>query len=230
MNEQRGDNGAGETTGEPLEIEYLDVDAEGGKESGSRDLEPVGAPGAASPEGASSSEGTGETGTGEDELDRLRGELEHLRELYLRKLAEFDNFRKRVERERDDVRINAAADVIRELVPVMDNFDRALAHADANPESLRQGVDMIARQLWDALIRQGLEVVDPEGRMFDPEVHEAVQRVEDPSHEPGTVVRVLGKGYLFRGRLVRPAMVAVAVEPRDVFPSDGPETKGGDGS
>ncbi len=155
-----------------------------------------------------------------ENVDRLKEELENFRELYLRKLAEFDNFRKRVERERDEVRTNAAADVVRELVPVMDNFDRALAHAEADPESLRQGVEMIARQLWDTLARQGLEVVDPLGRPFDPEFHEAVQRVEDPSHEPGTVVQVLGKGYLFRGRLVRPAMVAVAVEPRARQPEE----------
>ncbi len=219
MNDRHKGNGAGDETGESLEFELVTDE-----ENGERGLEAAGEPFE-----------TGETtaqddGSTEREAERLREEIEHLRELYLRKLAEFDNFRKRVEREREDVRINAAADVIRELVPVMDNFDRALAHADANPESLRQGVDMIARQLWDALTRQGLEVVDPEGKPFDPEIHEAVQRVEDASHEPGTVVHVLGKGYMFRGRLVRPAMVAVAVEPRDVVAADGQGGEDGSGS
>ncbi len=223
MNEHHDGGGVGDGVGEPLEIEFVDDEESEPEEHGVEVVEERSV--------ASQSERpqSGEQAPG-GEVERLRSELEHLRELYLRKLAEFDNFRKRVEREREDVRINAAADVIRELVPVMDNFDRALAHADAAPESLRQGVDMISRQLWDALIRQGLEVVDPEGKPFDPEVHEAVQRVEDTSHEPGTVVRVLGKGYLFRGRLVRPAMVAVAVEPRDPFPAAEDDGKGGDRS
>ena len=220
MSDPREGNGAGDGVGEPLEFEFV-TDEEEAQEGG---VEPVGEPFGEQEAGAAPQEDSQDA-----DVAKLKEEIEHLRELYLRKLAEFDNFRKRVEREREDVRINAAADVIRELVPVMDNFDRALAHADANPESLRQGVDMIARQLWDSLTRQGLEVLDPEGKPFDPEVHEAVQRIEDASHEPGTVVRVLGKGYLFRGRLVRPAMVAVAVEPRDVFILDDEEGTG-DGS
>ncbi len=143
----------------------------------------------------------------------LRAELEHLRDRYLRKLAEFDNFRKRTEREKSELWQQAAADLIGALVPVLDNFELALRHADADPESLRQGVEMIARQLWDILERQGLERIDPLGQAFDPELHEAVQRVEDSEHQPGTVTQVLAKGYRVRGRLVRPAMVAVAVEP-----------------
>ena len=229
--DERHDGGS--QADEPLEIEFVDVE-DGVAERDDRGLEPVeareetaGAPGEAGTAPAPAEGGEGGGGSGA-EVEELRSELARLRELYLRKLAEFDNFRKRVEREREDVRINAAADVIRELVPVMDNFDRALAHADADPGALRQGVEMIARQLWDALTRQGLEVIDPTGAVFDPEVHEAVQRVEDSEHEPGTVVHVLGKGYVFRGRLVRPAMVAVAVEPAERTPDEG--EKGGNGS
>ena len=148
------------------------------------------------------------------ENERLRAELDQLRDRYLRKLAEFDNFRKRTEREREELQRTAGEQIVRELVPVLDNFERALQHAnESDAESFRQGVDMIARQLWEVLERQGLEVVDPTGKPFEPEFHEAVQRIEDGSHPPGTVVWVLAKGYLFGGRLLRPAMVGVAVEP-----------------
>jgi molecular chaperone GrpE len=163
------------------------------------------------------------------EVERLRAELDQLRDHYLRKLAEFDNFRKRTERERDEFQRTAGEKVVRELVPVLDNFERALAHAaESDSESFRPGVDMIARQMWEVLERQGLEVVDPTGKPFEPEFHEAVQRVEDPDHDPGTVVWVLAKGYLFGGRLLRPAMVGVAVEPTGPRPM--PEGDEGNGS
>ncbi len=217
MPEHGNGNGPEQET-EEIEIEFVNDTAAAGQED--HGLELVGA-------GPETEDDRPEAAAGGDDgVERLREELENFRELYLRKLAEFDNFRKRVEREREDVRINAAADVVRELVPVMDNFDRALEHADADPDSLRQGVEMIARQLWDSLTRQGLEVIDPLGQPFDPEFHEAVQRVEDPAHEPGTVAQVLGKGYLFRGRLVRPAMVAVAVEPQTRQPEEQPPGEG----
>jgi molecular chaperone GrpE len=146
------------------------------------------------------------------EMDRLKGEVDNLRELYLRKLAEFDNFRKRIEREREEMRRTAAEDLVRELIPVLDNFERALQHVDGDDSlSVRQGVELISKQLWDILTRQGMEMVDPAGQHFDPELHEAVQRVEGGGHRPGTVVSVLAKGYLFGGRLVRPALVSVAV-------------------
>ncbi len=211
MPERGKENGPELGTDEPIEIEIVEDDLE--EEHG---LELVGGAGT-----GSDSDAPGEPGEGSqaETMERLQVEMDGLRELYLRKLAEFDNYRKRVEREREEVRINAAAEVVSELVPVMDNFDRALAHAKASPETFSQGVEMIARQMWDTLKRQGLEVIDPAGQQFNPEVHEAVQRIEDEGHEPGAVVEVLGKGYLFRGRLVRPAMVAVAVEPPPQVPS-----------
>jgi len=148
-----------------------------------------------------------------EEMDRLREEMDRLRELYLRKLAEFDNFRKRVEREREELSRVAAEELVRDLVPVLDTFDRALGHeGETDVEAFRQGLELIARQLWDVLARRGLEEIDPRGQQFDPEYHEAVQRVEGSEHEPGTVVSVLAKGYMLGGRLVRPAMVAVAVD------------------
>jgi molecular chaperone GrpE len=152
----------------------------------------------------------------EDEVDKLRTELEHVRDIYLRKLAEFDNFRKRVDKERAETRQIAAEDVVRELLPVLDNFERALQHSDDGTGAFRDGVEMIAKQLWDTLERRGVEGIEAEGKTFDPEVHEAVQRVEDSDKPPGTIVFVMLKGYTLGDRLIRPALVGVAVEPENV--------------
>jgi molecular chaperone GrpE len=152
----------------------------------------------------------------DEEVASLREQLNELRESYLRKLAEFDNFRKRTEREREEFNRTAGEGIVRELIPVLDNFERAVQHAsDTDPEAFRLGVEMIAKQLFDMLQRQGLESIDPEGEPFEPEFHEAIQRVEDSEHTPGTVAWVLAKGYLFGGKLLRPAMVGVAVEPSE---------------
>jgi len=148
----------------------------------------------------------------EEEAEHLKAELDHVRDIYLRKLAEFDNFRKRVEREREELRLAGVEDMVRELLPVLDNFERALQHAEDDSGAFRQGIEMIAKQLWDTLERRGVQEVNPVGQAFDPELHEAVQRVEDGQHPPGTVAWVMLKGYTMGDRLVRPAMVGVAVE------------------
>jgi molecular chaperone GrpE len=148
----------------------------------------------------------------EIEIERLERELDELRDIHLRKLAEFDNFRKRTERERIEIRRFANEELMRDLLPVLDNFDRALHHGpEADSDAFHEGVEMIARQLWDVLQRQGVEVVDPAGEPFSPEFHEAVHKVEDSELKPGTVASVLTKGYLYNGRLIRPAMVGVVV-------------------
>ncbi len=159
--------------------------------------------------------------SGSEKIAKLQTELDHVRDVYLRKLAEFDNFRKRVDRERDDLRQAALEDFIRELLPVVDNFDRALQHAEADSGAFHQGVEMIAKQLHDTLERKGVSEIDPLGESFDPLVHEAVQRIEGGQHPPGTVVSVMLKGYTLGDRLIRPAMVGVAVEPIE------PEDAGG---
>jgi len=157
----------------------------------------------------------------EEEADHLKTELDHVRDIYLRKLAEFDNFRKRVEREREEHRLAGVAEMVRELLPVLDNFERALQHAEDDSGAFLQGVEMIAKQLWDTLEVRGVQEVNPIGQPFDPELHEAVQRVEDSQHPPGTVAWVMLKGYTMGDRLIRPAMVGVAVEP------DGDSNDGG---
>lgn len=148
-----------------------------------------------------------------EEVDQLKAELDHVRDIYIRKLAEFDNFRKRVERERDEGQRAATEELVRNLLPVLDNFERALDHAEDDSGAFHQGVEMIAKQLWDVLERTGVAVVDPLGQPFDPELHEAVQRVEDSELVSGTVASVMLKGFTLGDRLVRPAMVGVVVAP-----------------
>ncbi len=195
---------------EPIEIEFVDEDEQVVQ-------------GDIAGEGSAAMDQGGEQPVTADS-DLLRAENERMREMYLRKLAEFDNYRKRTERERDEFKNIATEELIREILPVIDNFERALQHAgNGDPDSFRQGVEMIARQLVDLLQKEGLEEVDPIGGPFDPELHEAVDRVENSEHEPGTVVSVLVKGYTLRGRLVRPAMVTVAVGPANSTGSTGAE-------
>jgi len=194
--------------GEEIEIEFVDVD----------DSNKAVAP-------------ASESAVGE-ESRTLQAEVDHLREMYLRKLAEFDNFRKRTERERTEMKKTAAEGLVSELLPVLDNFQRAIVHADdGEPEAFREGVEMIAKQLADLLARAGLEPIDPIGHQFNPELHEAVQRIEGSEYAPGTVVAVFTKGYIFGGRLIRPAMVTVAVEPvspvGNSSPADGEVAEGG---
>ncbi|MCK5378266.1 MAG: nucleotide exchange factor GrpE, partial [Acidobacteria bacterium] len=137
------------------------------------------------------------------DMEEIQKEVDHLREMYLRKLAEFDNFRKRTERERAERAKLAGLEVVQDLIPVIDNFERALDHAsESSLEALEQGVGMIAKQLIGVLERRGLEVFDPTGEVFDPESHEAIQRVEDSDLPSGTVAWVLAKGFRFGGRLL----------------------------
>jgi molecular chaperone GrpE len=140
-------------------------------------------------------------------------ELEELKDRHLRKLAEFDNIRKRNERERGESRRNALADVAREFLPVLDSFERALAHATSDDLTgdFGQGVLLIERQLADLWQRQGLKEVDTAGT-FDPNRHEAVS-TEPSAAPPNSILEVLRKGYTLGDRLIRPALVKVAVRP-----------------
>ena len=145
------------------------------------------------------------------ELASLRDENAKLRDQNIRKLAEFENFRKRTEREKKEYFRFALADVMKELLPVIDNFDRALtAGADGGAEIL-QGVELIHKQFQDVLQKYGLKSIDEEKVPFDPEIHEAVIREENPDVPSHTVVEILQKGYFLNERLLRPAMVKVAV-------------------
>jgi len=191
-----------------IEIEFVDVDESVSRGQPEPEPEPEIPPESPRETGIEVSDESAAART-----ERLQAELDHVRDVYLRKLAEFDNFRKRVERERDELRQAALEDFVRELLPVIDNFDRALQHAGDDSGAFHQGVEMIAKQLHDTLERKGVTEINPLGEMFNPEVHEAVQRVEGGDQPPGTVVFVMLKGYTRGDRLIRPALVGVAVEP-----------------
>jgi molecular chaperone GrpE len=128
---------------------------------------------------------------------------------YMRTLADFENFRKRTERDKQDFQKYAMANVMRDLLPVLDNFDRALDHAEEG-DDFHKGVLMIYKQLYDILQKHGLKPIEQSGVAFDPNIHEGVMREEDTSVPSGTVTAILQKGYFLHDRLLRPAMVKVS--------------------
>jgi molecular chaperone GrpE len=148
------------------------------------------------------------------EMERLRREAAELRDKSLRTLAEFENFRKRTERERRDLHRYAASEPLRAFLDVVDNLERALA-ASGSLEDLKTGVDMILRQMHDVLRQQGVVEIAAEGEPFDPNVHEAVAREESAEVSEPRVSAELQKGYKLHERLLRPARVKVAVPPEN---------------
>jgi molecular chaperone GrpE len=156
--------------------------------------------------------GSGPTGPAgsTDEVAKLRQEIAELRDRSMRTLADFDNYRKRAERERQEMRKYALIEPVRELLTVADNLDLALS-AQGSAEDLKRGVEMIHRQMTDLLRRFGAVEVPAVGQPFDPTLHEAVSREESREVKVPTVVAELRRGYKMHDRLVRPSMVKVAV-------------------
>ncbi|HKO54441.1 MAG TPA: nucleotide exchange factor GrpE [Thermoanaerobaculia bacterium] len=148
---------------------------------------------------------------GDPPVDAQEDERRQLHDRYLRTLADFENFRRRSEREKNDFHRYALAGFIRDLLPILDNFDRALEHAEEG-DDFHKGVLLIYKQLFDVLKKNGVRTIEETGVPFDPNIHEAVIREEDPSVPSHTVTAVLQKGYFLHDRLLRPAMVKVAVE------------------
>ena len=145
---------------------------------------------------------------------KLRAEKEDLLQTLVRRQADFENFRKSTERDRHEEGRRGVERLILDLIPVLDAFDRALqAHEDPAYEEYRKGVTLIRKQLWDALARHGVQRVDAAGKMFDPHVHQAIERVESSEYPDGFIVDVFQDGYMFHGRVLRPAIVRVAVHP-----------------
>jgi len=142
--------------------------------------------------------------------DALRQENDDLRNRYMRTLADFDNLRKRTEREKADFFRYATSAVLKDLLPILDNFDRAMEHSQAADE-FHKGMELIHKQLYDVLYKNGLRAIDEANVHFDPNIHEAVVREEDSSLPNYTVSAILQKGYFLHDRLLRPALVKVAV-------------------
>jgi molecular chaperone GrpE len=192
-----------DAAGEPL----LEAEAEAAAAAiGSPAAAAIGHPAAA----AIAEPGVSSAGTTGVQVDRLRAEIADLRDRSLRTLADFDNYRKRADREKEEIRRYALSDFFRDFLSVADNFDLALK-SGGSADDLRRGVEMIHRQFEDHLKRWGLSPVAALGQPFDPALHDAVARREDASVTTPTVAAELRRGYTLNDRLLRPAMVEVAV-------------------
>ena len=145
-----------------------------------------------------------------DEIVDLRKERDGLHDRLLRQAAEFDNYRKRVDRERKDLAQFAALDFVEELLPVLDDFERALQIEAPGAESYRQGLEIIHRALMDMLRKRGVTPIEAVGTAFDPQIHQAVAYDEAPDHRDGEVMEQFTRGYRLGDKLIRPAMVKVA--------------------
>lgn len=144
-----------------------------------------------------------------DETDALKEKNKELEDKLLRQMAEFDNFRKRTLKEKEEIGAVAKTKCISELLPVLDNFERAL-QAECGDADFKKGVEMIFTSLKDTLSKMGVEEIEAEGQVFDPELHYAVSRIEDETLGENIVANVLQKGYKIGEKVIRHAMVAVA--------------------
>lgn len=182
-------------------------------------------------EGAGEAEGTGEGEAPQDEpvgpaaddavraaleeAEAYRREAEETRQRLLRLQADYDNFRRRTRQEKEEMAKYASQQLVEKLLPVLDNFERALsaAHSAADLDSFAKGVDMIYRQLSDVLAQEGLEPIKAVGEPFDPELHQAVMRVESEEHGDNIIVEELQRGYRLKEKVLRPSMVKVNAKP-----------------
>ncbi len=156
------------------------------------------------------------------EVDKLQREIAGLRDRSMRTLADFDNFRKRTERERQEAKKYALVEPLRDFLEIMDNLDLALAAA-GSADDLKRGIQMIHRQMNDLLRRFGVQEVSALGQPFDPALHEAVSREEDPTGQAPTVTGEMRRGYKIHDRLLRPSMVKVSVPVEPARPAGGGE-------
>jgi molecular chaperone GrpE len=149
----------------------------------------------------------------EAEMRQLRTERDELRDQYLRAMADMDNMRKRVERDRSEYTQYALSELLLELLGVLDNFERALGAADVSPEgkSFREGIELIYRMYQSALFKRGVRVIEIKDRTFDPNVHHAMITEESDAVKEPEIAEVLQKGYMLHSRLLRPALVKVVV-------------------
>jgi len=151
-----------------------------------------------------------------EELARLKAEKEELLQTMIRRQADFENFRKRTERDRHEEGRRGVERLILDLIPVLDGFDRAMqGHEDPAYEEYRKGITLIRKQLWDAIARHGVQRIEAAGKIFDPHQHQAIERLESDDFPDGFIVHVFQDGYTFHGRVLRPAIVRVAVNSKE---------------
>ena len=164
---------------------------------------------------AEQSEASAQSAESADEaVAALQRERDSFKDQFLRAVADFDNYRKRIERERRELSEYAAADVLRELLPIIDNLERALqAPVGGDGDGFRRGVELIHKQMHDLLRKRGVVAIEAIGDDFDPNVHQAVIHEPSEDHREGEVMEELQRGYKLGERLLRPAMVKVAKRP-----------------
>lgn len=156
-----------------------------------------------------------------EQLQKLQAENKDLLNTLVRRQADFENYRKRVEKERQSDRHRGVEHLIEKILPVLDAFEKALSTEGAGESAeFRKGFELIYRQLWDILSKQGLKRIDSAGKAFDPHFHHAIQQVETPDVPDGHVLDELQPGYLFHDRVLRPAMVRVSSAPATESVSD----------
>jgi len=149
-----------------------------------------------------------------EQLEKLAAEKQALMDTLVRRQADFENYRKRVEKERHHERHRGVEALIEHILPVLDAFDRALtASGDSAYTEYRKGFELIRRQLWETLAKQGLVRIEAMGQEFNPHFHHAIERVETTEHADGIVIGEMQPGYMFHDRVLRPAMVRVASAP-----------------
>ena len=162
-----------------------------------------------------------------DPLEQAKAEAAKMKENWMRAAADFDNFRKRTRRELDDTRKSGREELLKELLPVFDNLERAVQSAQSatDAKAVANGLAMVLRQFADSIGRLGIQKVPSVGKQFDPSLHEAIQQVETDEHPPGTIVAEVQPGYVQGERLVRAAMVVVA-KPKPKADGDAGDDKG----
>jgi len=146
------------------------------------------------------------------ERDKLAAENAELQDRLLRSRAEFQNARMRADRERGEYLQFAAMDLVKQLLPMLDDFERAM-RVETSDREYAKGIELIYQRLYDTLKKAGLEPIDTAGKAFDPNMHQAIERVETDDEEDQAILGEFQRGYQFKGKLLRPAMVKVAVRP-----------------
>lgn len=145
-----------------------------------------------------------------EQLVVLQAELDEQKDRYLRLQADYDNYRRRTQKEKSELSIQVTQDLIANLLPVVDNFERAIAATGQDADSIRAGVEMVNRQFVSILEQNGLEAINTEDAQFDPNFHQAVMREENTEKPDGTILQELQKGYVVKGKTIRPSMVKVS--------------------
>lgn len=143
------------------------------------------------------------------QVEKLTTELQEKNDRLLRLQADFDNFRRRSAKEREEIAAVVTQGFCKDMLPLLDNFERAMAAETKDVEAFQKGVEMIFTQFQEILKKNGLEKIETEGQKFDPNYHQAVMRIEDPEREDDTIAQELQKGYMVKGRVIRPSMVQV---------------------